>query len=167
MLAGCRSQATAPQKSEPTSRSIPSSDLGPTQQKASNTHAFGAKITPGQEVPLASVLSKPQAFIQKSIIVAGDVRKACSRKGCWMELGTSPDPDAPGCRVTFKDYSFFVPTDSAGAKAKLQGSVELETISPDFVKHLESEGAKFNNKHPDGSAESVTFVASGVELTKS
>jgi len=150
MLFGCRSQST-----------------GPTQQKASNAQTFGAKITPGQEVALAAVLAAPQAFVQKSIIVAGDVRKACSRKGCWMELSTSPDPAAAGCRVTFKDYSFFVPTDSAGAKAKLQGSVELETISPDFVKHLESEGATFNNKHPDGSAESVTFVASGVELTKS
>ncbi len=166
MLAGCRSQSPTPQPSASTSSSTPRSDLGQAQQKASNTHVFGAKITPGQEVSLASVLATPQTFVKKSIIVAGDVRKACGRKGCWMELGTSPDPNAPGCRVTFKDYSFFVPTDSAGAKAKLQGSVELETISPDFVKHLESEGAKFNNKHPDGSAESVTLVASGVELTK-
>jgi hypothetical protein len=110
------------------------------------------------------VLKTPDAFADKSITVEGDVRRACTRKGCWMELSEGQDASAPGCRVTFKDYGFFVPTDSAGSKAKVEARVESKVIKPELVAHMESEGAKFADKAPDGSAREVRLVASGVEL---
>jgi hypothetical protein len=81
-----------------------------------------------------------------------------------MELSEALDPALPGCRVTFKDYGFFVPLDSAGSKARVQGTVEVTQVGPDQVAHLESEGAHFASKQPDGTAREVRLVASGVEL---
>jgi len=97
------------------------------------------------------------------VITEGHVQRACSRKGCWMELGEGDT----ACRVTFKDYGFFVPTDSAGAHARVQGRITTQRIEPSRVAHLEGEGARFKNREPDGSATEVQFIASAVQLTRS
>ena len=78
-------------------------------------------------------------------------------KGCWMQL-------EPGVRVTFKDYGFFVPLDSAGSTARVEGTVQVRVVPGPEVQHLESEGAKFASKEPDGTAREIRMVATGVEL---
>jgi len=116
-------------------------------------------------VPVSTVLNDGAAYQGKTLILEGEVRRACTRKGCWMELAESVDEGKPGCRVTFKDYAFFVPTNSGGAHAKVQGVVELEQVKASHVQHLEEEGATFAKKEPDGTAQEVRLVATGVELT--
>jgi hypothetical protein len=81
-----------------------------------------------------------------------------------MELAEKLDPNVPGCRVTFKDYGFFVPLDSAGSSARVQGTIQVQTVTAPEVEHLEGEGAKFAAKQPDGTAREVRMVATGVEL---
>jgi hypothetical protein len=81
-----------------------------------------------------------------------------------MEVAHSESPNDPGCRVTFKDYGFFVPTDSAGSNAKVQGTFGVNTLSAERVAHLESEGGRFPRKNPDGTVDEMRIVATGVEL---
>jgi hypothetical protein len=81
-----------------------------------------------------------------------------------MELAESPREGTPGCRVTFKNYGFFVPTDSAGAHARVQGRGRGRHPRASAVRHYEEEGAVFAGKQPDGTAKEVRLVASGVEL---
>jgi hypothetical protein len=131
---------------------------------ASPRQAFGAPLVGAKAVALGDVLKAPDKFAEQSVLVEGEVRRACTRKGCWMELSQGQDPAAPGCRVTFKDYGFFVPTDSAGAKARVEAKVESKVLKPSVVAHMEEEGAKFADKDPDGSAREVRLVATGVEL---
>jgi hypothetical protein len=130
----------------------------------SGRQSFGEKLGNSPVVALADVLKAPDKYADKSVLVEGEVRRACTRKGCWMELGEGQDAAAPGCRVTFKDYGFFVPLDSAGSKARVEAKVESKVIKPATVTHLEEEGAKFADKAPDGSAREVRLVATGVEL---
>jgi hypothetical protein len=133
-------------------------------EQPSNTEPsrFGAAIQPGPAVALASLLANPSAFAAQTITTEGRVQRACSRKGCWMEIGSGED----ACRVTFKDYGFFVPTDSAGAFAKIQGRLDTREVEKAAVDHLEAEGARFRNKKPDGSATEVRLIASAVELRR-
>ena len=126
--------------------------------------AYGAPLGGSSKATLADVLQHPDKFADKTVTVEGDVRQACTKKGCWMELSESPDPKAAACRVTFKDYGFFVPTDSAGSKARVEAKVETKQVKPAMVQHLEEEGAKFAQKSADGSATEVRLVATGVEL---
>ena len=125
---------------------------------------FGAPLGASPPVGLGAVLKAPDKFADQSVLVEGEVRRACTRKGCWMELSTAQDPAAPGCRVTFKDYGFFVPIDSAGSKARVEAKVESKLLKPSLVTHMEEEGAKFADKAADGSAREVRLVATGVEL---
>jgi hypothetical protein len=130
------------------------------------TKKFGETVPAGPALTLATVLSSPEQYADKAVTIEAKVRRNCTRKGCWMELSEALDPALPGCRVTFKDYGFFVPLDSAGSTARVQGVVEVETVAAPEVAHLESEGAKFAAKQPDGTAREVRVIASGVELWK-
>lgn len=123
---------------------------------------YGAALEPAASVPLATLLSNPKAYADQTVTTEGQVQRACSRKGCWMEIGSGDD----ACRVTFKDYGFFVPTDSAGAFAKIQGRLDTREVEAAAVDHLEAEGARFRNKKPDGSATEVRLIASAVELVR-
>lgn len=125
---------------------------------------FGAPISAAPELTLADVLRAPERYENQAITVEGHVRSACTRRGCWMEVAPGADPTLPGCRVTFKDYGFFVPTDSAGASAKVQGTLDVNRLPPERVAHLESEGGQFPHKNPDGSVNELRMVATGVEL---
>lgn len=125
---------------------------------------FGAPLKAKTFLPIEQVLASPEQYQNEKVAVRGAVRRACRKKGCWMELAASPEEDAPGCRVTFKDYGFFVPTDSAGATARLEGVLHVKTIPAKQVAHLEAEGAQFSRKSPDGSARELRLVATGVAL---
>jgi hypothetical protein len=127
---------------------------------------YGAPVPAGPALPIASVLAGPEAQAGKTVLVEGKVRAACTRRGCWMEIAPSLDKSAPACRVSFKDYGFFVPTDSQGASARVEGVVNVKTYTPEQIAHYESEGGSFPNKRPDGTAQTVAIVANGVELTK-
>lgn len=141
----------------------PEPPAAPASAPASH-QTFGAPLGASPSVSLSDVLKAPDQFADRTVTVEGEVRRACTRKGCWMELSQAQDASAPGCRVTFKDYGFFVPTDSAGSKARVEAKVESRVVKPELVAHLESEGAKFPEKSSDGSAREVRLVATGVEM---
>ena len=124
----------------------------------------GDKLKGLPKTELAAVLKAPADFDGKSVLVEAKVRKACERKGCWMEL-SPPSGNGPGVRVTFKDYGFFVPLDSAGRTAKVEGVLKVAERSEERAKHYESEGAVVP-RGKDGKPREVQLVASGVELRK-
>jgi hypothetical protein len=123
---------------------------------------YGQPLSPAAPIDVPALLARPQTATP--VTVEGSVRKACTRRGCWLELAESPREGTPGCRVTFENYGFFVPTDSAGSHARVQGRVEVETLPAPAVRHYEEEGAVFAGKQPDGTAREIRLVASGVEL---
>lgn len=131
---------------------------------AANVGKYGAALGTAPSESLAAVLSEPARYAGRPLRVEGHVRRACTAMGCWMELAQSGADDAPACRVIMKDHAFFVPKDSAGSNARVEGTLAVRRIEPAQVAHMESEGAEFPRKAPDGSAEELRFVASGVEL---
>ena len=157
-LAACKTTA------EPTPAAAAESPSPAASAAPTNRKTFGSPVAGGATLALSDVLKAPEEFADQSVLVEGEVRRACTRKGCWMELSTAQDPAAPGCRVTFKDYGFFVPIDSAGSKARVEAKVESKLLKPSLVTHMEEEGAKFADKAADGSAREVRLVATGVEL---
>lgn len=125
----------------------------------------GEKIAEGKTLPVKQLLADASKLDGKTVIVEGTVRKACERKGCWMELAVDGDKTGAGVRVTFKDYGFFVPLDSAGSKARVAGAVKLAQLSEERAQHYESEGALVP-RDAAGTPREVQLVATGVELRR-
>jgi hypothetical protein len=70
-------------------------------------------------------------------------------------------------RVTFKDYGFFVPKDSAGNKVTIEGMIERKTITEEHAQHIASESKdkdKIDPKTIKGPQEVITMVATGVRI---
>jgi hypothetical protein len=121
----------------------------------------GAPIGDSPVVDLADALESVSTYADQTVTVEGTVNRVCQMKGCWMEL--VPAGADRGIRVTFKDYAFFVPTDSGGAAARLEGTFERNTFSKADADHLIAEGVALT-RNPDGTATEVSFVAQAVEL---
>jgi hypothetical protein len=119
-----------------------------------------------QKVSLAKALKDPEKYARKTVLVEGVIVRSCKMEGCWMEL--APDKDSKSVRVSMKNHSFFIPLQSAGFKAKVEGVFSVKTLSKEHVDHLiNDDGAKFDKRNADGSVTEVAFEATGVELKKS
>jgi hypothetical protein len=113
---------------------------------------YGKPLKGLAPTPLADVLARPEAG--RTVRLEGTIAAVCRRKGCWMELRQGER----SVHVTFEDYSFFLPKDSAGREAVLEGKVVVKPRDPDEVGHLQGEGAGA------AAAARVSVEASGVEL---
>ena len=123
----------------------------------------GEAIGDSPVVDLAEALRSISSYADRTVTLEGQVNRVCQMKGCWMEL--VPAGADRGIRVTFKDYAFFVPTDSSGARARLEGMFEQHTWSKADADHLIAEGVGLT-RNPDGTATEVSFVAQAVELRR-
>ena len=121
----------------------------------------GADIGPSSIVKLEEALQDLDRYTEQTVILEGTVNKVCAVKGCWMEL--VPDNASQGIRITFKDYAFFVPTDSTGYNARLEGLFEQNIFSKAAADHLIAEGVNLS-RNADGTATETSFVAQAVEL---
>ena len=163
LIVGC-SPAKAETQSEPQQKQ----EVAKVEtSKVATTKLYGEalpKNLPAFE--LSDVLKNPKKYSGKTALLSGHVRQACTKKGCWMELSAGKDTKAKGCRVKFKDYGFFVPLDSAGSTARLAATASIKVVSKEHVDHYEAEGGTFSDKNPDGTANEIQLVATGVELTR-
>jgi uncharacterized protein DUF4920 len=117
-----------------------------------------------QRVAFADALKEPQKYAGKSVVIEGVVRRVCQAEGCWMEIGPKAEGEG-SVRVTF-DHKFAVPKDSSEMNFRAEGTLKVKTLSKETVDHLvKDDGAKIKT-NPDGTADEVTFLATGVELWK-
>ncbi len=125
----------------------------------------GAAIGSAKRVSLAKALKNPSKYSDKAILVEGVIVRSCKMEGCWLEL--APTKDAKTVRIKMKDHRFFIPLDSAGLNAKVEGMMSVKTLSKEQVKHMvDEDGAKFGKINADGTVTEISFEASGIELSK-
>ena len=132
----------------------------------------GEKITRGaalaknvKKVSLEKALKDPAKYADKAVTVEGVIVRSCKKEGCWMEMAAKEGEKS--VRVTFGDHAFFIPLNAAGLQVKAQGVFKTKTLSKEHVDHLiKDDGAKFDNRNPDGTVTEVSFDATGVELIK-
>ena len=123
----------------------------------------GAPLGDSAAVDFAALLKEPAKYADKTVVVEGVVERVCQKQGCWMEL--APKKGARGVRVAVKDHSFAVPFNAAGLRARAEGVFTLKTLTKEDADHFEREGAKLR-RNPDGTADELSFTATGVELRK-
>jgi len=125
----------------------------------------GEPIGDSPRVAFADVLKEPKKFADKAVVIEGSVERVCQMEGCWMQIVPEAGAESGAVRVTF-DHKFSVPKDSAKMKFRAEGTFSVKTLSKETVEHLVKEdGAKIKT-NPDGTANEVTFLATGVELWK-
>jgi len=101
---------------------------------------FGSRISQmGEPTSLAMIVANDEAYTGKEVFVTARIAQVCQRKGCFF---IAQDGDALA-RVTFKDYGFFIPTDSDGKQVTFVGRFTKTMISEEngyFALFADTEG---------------------------
>lgn len=95
--------------------------------------------------------------------VRGTINECCQKKGCWMDVDLG---NGESMTVRFKDYGFFVPMNSAGRTAVMEGVATIKTEDVAWLQHKAKDAGKSEEEiaaitEPEVS---VSFLASGVIL---
>ena len=123
--------------------------------------AIGAET---KRVSFAQVLKEPAKYDGQTVVIEGVVTRVCQAEGCWVEIAPKSKGDG-SIRVTF-DHKFTVPKDASQMDFRAEGTLKVKKLSKETVEHLvKDDGAKIKT-NPDGTADELTFLATGVELWK-
>lgn len=95
--------------------------------------------------------------------ISGVIGEVCTKKGCWLTMDL---PNGESMRVTFKDYGFFVPTDSQGFPVILDGVAILTETDVNTLRHYaEDQGKSKEEVNAIKTAKrEITFEAVGVKI---
>ena len=145
---------------------VKSKDNAPVELKAGERITRGVALVKGvKRASVEKAFKEPATVADKTVELNGVVVRSCKKEGCWAEIA---DKDGgKSVRVTFGDHAFFIPLNAAGMKVRAQGTFKTKVLPKEHVDHLiNDDGAKFDNRNPDGTVTEVSFDATGVELTK-
>jgi hypothetical protein len=125
------------------------------------TGAFGAAISaPEKAIHSSELPSKLTGNDSVRVTVKGQISSCCLNKGCWMKM---PLGDGSEMTVKFKNYGFFVPRNSAGKTAIIEGWAYREMVSVGELRHFAEDAGKSKEEiekitQPQ---ERITFLADG------
>lgn len=118
-------------------------------------------ITSDGAIASSELLAMLEGKDSVEVKVTGEVLGVCKKKGCWMDVDLG---DGKNMTVRFKDYGFFVPMNSEGRKATMNGIAKVDTQTVDWLKHKAFDAGK-SQEEIDAITEpvvKVTFMADGV-----
>jgi hypothetical protein len=81
---------------------------------------------------LAELIGSQERYLGSNVRIETRIARVCQKKGCFF-IAQEGDLAA---RVTFKDYGFFIPTDSAGKVATLEGTFTRHELARAEAEHL-------------------------------
>lgn len=124
---------------------------------------FGDYIVAADYTPIDQVIDQFTEDEEKHMKISGTLSRVCQTKGCWTTLETE---DGRSLRMTFANYSFFLPIDAAGREIIAEGLAFKKVTSVSELRHY----AEDENASPEVIAAitepevEYTFEASGVLL---
>lgn len=126
------------------------------------SETFGEMIDVSAEaVDLAALVNQPNRYLGKQTLVKTSIAKVCQKKGCFFIA----QQDQHILRVAFKDYGFFIPTDSGGKTVLLSGELIEKEMTADQAAHFK---ADLKTESPALSAGKVyEIIANGIQIPRS
>ncbi|MFO0649507.1 MAG: DUF4920 domain-containing protein [Polyangiales bacterium] len=143
----------APSQAAPTQAVAQPEPAPPAAGGSAAAQHFGEAITLTESTALAAIAQNPSRFSGQTVRTEGVVSAVCQSRGCWMQISDAEQR----VHVRMHGHSFFVPRDSTGRRARVQGTVVGGTPNG----HCEQEAAEATGHQ---AAERLELDATGVEL---
>lgn len=121
---------------------------------------FGSPMSAdGETIALAELLAAAQDNLGKTVRVDARIGKVCQKKGCFFIA----QDGAASARVSFKDYSFFVPTDVSGRQVTLHAELVQVDLSKAQAQHFQQDAGGYAGIQAGVSYE---LVATAVQIPR-
>ena len=127
------------------------------------THEVFGSTLPNSGTPLGlgDLMNDENKYLDQEVKVETRIAKVCQKKGCFFVAQEGPST----ARVTFKDYGFFIPTDSGGKTVVLLGTFSRKSVSKEQAGHYAADLGETAAATPEKFEYSI--VASAVKIPKS
>lgn len=127
------------------------------------THEFFGATLPegGTPLSLGDVIAENDRYQDQQILLQTRIAKVCQKKGCFFVA----QDGANTARVSFKDYDFFIPTDSGGKDVLLQGVYSRKDVSQAEAEHYAEDLGEAAPENPERFEYSI--VATAVKIPRS
>ncbi len=158
-------QDEAPEPNAP-SESGEKADLPDDLEKGETGH-YGADFRTDEEpITLADALEQHETNEDGETSgpykVRARVDKVCKKKGCWFKL--SGDSVESPIRVRMKDYGFFVPRNSDGGEAIVEGTLQTRELSKKELRHYAKDQGKDPSEIDVSERKRREFTATAVQI---
>lgn len=130
---------------------------------------LGAEITLTEKTKISDILADPEAYLDQTVLVEGEVLDVCSMMGCWMELKSD---DGEGMiKVKVKDGEIVFPVEAKGSTALVEGKVyKIELTQEKAIEHYqhvaEEKGQEFDPATITGPMTIYQIKGLGAEIRK-
>lgn len=122
---------------------------------------FGSTLPEtGTPLRLAELVEDNDKYLDQEVLVETRIAKVCQKKGCFFVATEG----ASTARVTFKDYGFFIPTDSGGKNVVLLGTFSRKSVSKEQAEHYAADLGEKVDSEPETFEYSI--VASAVKIPR-
>jgi len=134
---------------------------------------LGSEITLTEKTKISDILADPESYLDKTVLVEGEVLDVCPKMGCWMELKSdSPVEEAEvveKIKVKVKDGEIIFPMEAIGQNALVEGKVyKIELTQEEAVgyfEHIAEESGKdFDPSTITGPMTIYQIKGSGAEI---
>jgi hypothetical protein len=88
-----------------------------------------------KEVSISDLASDSAQYLNTPFTLKTRIAKVCQKKGCFFIAQQNEHV----FRVSFKDYGFFIPTDSSGKTVLLNGELIQKEISEEQAAHFSAD----------------------------
>lgn len=132
-----------------------------TDEAAAEAGIYGETISGENAISGSELIALLEESDSVWVTMESVVVSNCQTSGCWMDLDVG---SGEVVKVTFKDYGFFIPLDSKGKTAIVEGFAKREVIPVDILKHYAEDDGK-SQEEIDAITEpqmAYTFEAIGV-----
>jgi hypothetical protein len=100
------------------------------------TTKLGSEITLSEKTKISDILSSPESYLDKIVLIEGEVLDVCSHMGCWMELKS--DVEGGKIKIKVKDGEIVFPVEAKGNAALVEGKVyKIELTKEEAVEYFE------------------------------
>lgn len=132
-------------------------------QQTEKYEVFGAPIEKWDSaLTLSELVDSSDRYKGKVITIETEISEVCEKKGCFFVANAGSE----SARITFKDYGFFIPTDSKGKTVKLIGSFEVKELTEEEAKHYAEDAGQDPDKIT-GPQKEYSIIATSVLVPKS
>lgn len=123
---------------------------------------YGEKLKKMDEpISLTSLVASTNELESDQVLVKTSIAEVCEKKGCFFIAQEGEH----SVRITFKDYGFFIPTDSKGKEATIAGVFTKKVLSEEKAKHYAEDAGK-ESSDIIGDQVEYSIVASSIILNK-
>jgi hypothetical protein len=130
---------------------------------------YGEEITLEEKTKISEILEDPESYLDKTVLVEGEILDVCPMAGCWIEL--SSDVEDEKIKVKVKDGEIVFPMEAKGSTALVEGKVYKIELTKEkaisYYEHLaEEKEDKFDPSTVTGSVTIYQIKGLGAEIDK-